>query len=45
VGIREQATEVIYVGLLAMVAEASADLFNRACFNYPTLGDFYKTAT
>jgi NAD(P) transhydrogenase len=41
----EQATEVVHVGLVAMLAEAGADLFNRACFNYPTLGDLYKYAT
>jgi NAD(P) transhydrogenase len=23
---------------------ANAELFNRACFNYPTLGDLYKLA-
>ena len=23
---------------------ATANLFNRACFNYPTLGDLYKYA-
>ena len=28
-----------------MLAESDADLFNRACFNYPTLGDLYKYAT
>jgi NAD(P) transhydrogenase len=28
-----------------MMAEAGADLFNRTCFNYPTLGDLYKYAT
>ncbi len=41
----EQATEVVHIGLVAMLAEATADLFNRACFNYPTLGDLYKYAT
>ena len=41
----EQATEVVHVGLVAMLAEAGAELFNRACFNYPTLGDLYKYAT
>ena len=41
----EQATEVVHIGLVAMLAEAGADLFNRACFNYPTLGDLYKYAT
>ena len=41
----EQATELVHVGLIALLAEADADLFNRACFNYPTLGDLYKYAT
>jgi len=41
----EQATEIIHIGLVALLAEAGADLFNRACFNYPTLGDLYKYAT
>jgi NAD(P) transhydrogenase len=27
-----------------MLCEAGADLFNLACFNYPTLGDLYKYA-
>jgi NAD(P) transhydrogenase len=40
----EQATEVVHVGLLAMMTNSGADLFNRACFNYPTLGDLYKYA-
>jgi NAD(P) transhydrogenase len=43
--IGEQATEVVHTGIVAMLAEAGADLFNRACFNYPTLGDLYKYAT
>ena len=43
--IGEQATEVVHLGLLAMLTESGADLFNRACFNYPTLGDLYKYAT
>ena len=41
----EQATEVIHIGLIAMLAGAGAGLFNEACFNYPTLGDLYKYAT
>lgn len=40
----EQATEVIHIGLVAMMMNATAELFNRACFNYPTLGDLYKYA-
>ena len=43
--IGEQATEVVHAGLLAMLTESGAELFNRACFNYPTLGDLYKSAT
>ena len=41
----EQATELVHIGLIALMTEAGADLFNRACFNYPTLGDLYKYAT
>ena len=41
----EQATELVHLGLLALLTETGADLFNRACFNYPTLGDLYKYAT
>jgi NAD(P) transhydrogenase len=43
--IGEQATELVHIGLMAMLAGEGADLFNRACFNYPTLGDLYKYAT
>ena len=41
----EQATEVVHLGLLAMMMNATAELFNQTCFNYPTLGDLYKYAT
>jgi NAD(P) transhydrogenase len=40
----EHATEVVHIGLVAMLMDATADLFNRASFNYPTLGDLYKYA-
>lgn len=40
----EQATEVVHIGLMAMMNDATAELFNRVCFNYPTLGDLYKNA-
>lgn len=40
----EHATEVVHIGMVAMLANATAELFNRACFNYPTLGDLYKYA-
>ena len=40
----EQATELVHVGAIAMLCEEGAPLFNRACFNFPTLGDLYKYA-
>jgi NAD(P) transhydrogenase len=39
------ATEVVHIGLMAMMCNASANLFVDACFNLPTLGLLYKTAT
>lgn len=41
----EQATELVHIGLMAMMSNAGAELLNRTCFNYPTLGDLYKYAT
>ena len=43
--IGEQATELVHIGLIALLSGGDANLFNRACFNYPTLGDLYKYAT
>jgi NAD(P) transhydrogenase len=40
----EQATEMVHIGLIAMTMNATAEVFNRICFNYPTLGDLYKYA-
>jgi NAD(P) transhydrogenase len=40
----EHATEVVHIGLIALLNDATVDLFNRACFNYPTLADLYKYA-
>lgn len=40
----EQATELVHVGMMAMLGDATIDTFNRACFNYPSLGDLYKHA-
>ena len=42
--IGEQATELVHVGLTAMLSEATAELFIRTCYNYPTLGELYKYA-
>ncbi len=41
----EQATELVHIGLLALLTGGGAELFSNACFNYPTLGELYKTAT
>ena len=41
----EQATEIVHIGLMAMLAGGTADMFVEACFNVPTLGGLYKSAT
>jgi len=41
----EHATDLVHVGLIALLTESDAALFGRACFNYPTLGNLYKHAT
>jgi NAD(P) transhydrogenase len=41
----EHATELVHIGLVAMLAGSGASLFTRVCFNYPTLGELYKFAT
>jgi NAD(P) transhydrogenase len=43
--IGEQATEIVHVGLTALLLEAGEDLFIRTCYNYPTLTEMYKYAT
>jgi NAD(P) transhydrogenase len=40
----EQATDVVHVGLMAMLSHARAGLFDGTCFNVPTLGALYKQA-
>jgi NAD(P) transhydrogenase len=42
--IGEQASELVHIGLMAMLTGSTVELLNRACFNYPTLGDLYKVA-
>ena len=42
--IGEMATELIHVGLTAMVNGADADQFIQTCYNYPTLTEMYKYA-
>ena len=42
--IGEQATELVHVGLTALLLGQTADLFIQTCFNYPTLTELYKYA-
>jgi NAD(P) transhydrogenase len=42
--IGEQATDLVHVGLIALMAGLSVDVFDEACFNIPTLGSLYKSA-
>jgi NAD(P) transhydrogenase len=42
--IGELATDVVHVGLMAMLSHARAGLFDGTCFNIPTLGALYKLA-
>jgi NAD(P) transhydrogenase len=41
----EIASEIVHIGLTAMMMEATNQLFIRTCFNYPTLSELYKYAT
>lgn len=43
--IGEQASELVHIGLTALLMGATADLFIQTCFNYPTLSEIYKYAT
>ncbi|GAC1448746.1 MAG: Si-specific NAD(P)(+) transhydrogenase [Isosphaeraceae bacterium] len=43
--IGEQATELIHVGLTALLLDQTANLFINTCYNYPTLTELYKYAT
>jgi NAD(P) transhydrogenase len=43
--IGQHATELAHLGLLAMLMRVGSELFDRACFNLPTLGDLYRIAT
>jgi NAD(P) transhydrogenase len=43
--IGEQATELVHIGLMALLTGSSAEVFDEACFNIPTLGALYKVAT
>lgn len=43
--IGEQATDLVHVGLSALMIGAGADLFLHTCYNHPTLSELYKDAT
>ena len=43
--IGESASELIHVGLNALMMDAASDMFINTCFNYPTLTELYKYAT
>ncbi|WP_434345311.1 Si-specific NAD(P)(+) transhydrogenase [Myxococcus virescens] len=40
-----QASELVHVGLTALLTGSTARLFVETCFNYPTLSEAYKAAT
>lgn len=42
--IGEQATELVHIGMMAMLTDSTAMIFDEACFNVPTLGELYKLA-
>jgi NAD(P) transhydrogenase len=43
--IGEQATDLVHIGLTALLLEQGADIFINTCYNYPTLSEMYKYAT
>ena len=43
--IGEQASELVHVGLTALLTKATSVLFIQTCFNYPALSEVYKYAT
>jgi NAD(P) transhydrogenase len=43
--IGEQASELVHIGLTALLCGSGAQLFIQTCYNYPTLSELYKYAT
>jgi NAD(P) transhydrogenase len=41
----ELATEIVHIGLMAMLTNSTTEIFAEAFFNVPTLGMLYKYAT
>jgi len=42
--IGEQATDLVHIGMMAMLSDSAATIFEEACFNVPTLGELYTLA-
>jgi NAD(P) transhydrogenase len=42
--IGEQATDLVHIGLTALLLEQDVNLFINTCYNYPTLSEMYKYA-
>jgi len=42
--IGEQATDLVHIGLTALLLEQNVNLFINTCYNYPTLSEMYKYA-
>jgi NAD(P) transhydrogenase len=42
--IGEHATELVHIGMMAILTDSTVELFAQACFNIPTLGELYKLA-
>ncbi len=40
----EQATELVHIGMVAMLGSSTSEIFAEACFNTPTFGELYKFA-
>jgi NAD(P) transhydrogenase len=43
--IGEIASELVHIGLGALMMSGASDMFINTCFNYPTLAELYKYAT
>jgi len=43
--IGENATDLVHLGLTALLNKSKAELFIQTCYNYPTLSELYKYAT
>jgi len=43
--IGELATELVHIGLTALLMGATVDLFIFTCYNYPTLSEVFKYAS